>query len=209
MAGFFLFIFLVLYLKFKTLKNNIIMISQEIQKGNLLIAKPSILNDKSFNRAIIFITEHNENGSVGFVMNKPSKFLLKDLVSEIQADFKVYIGGPVEQDNLYFIHTLPFLIPDSVEIVAGIYWGGNYEAVKSLLNQNLINDSEIRFFLGYSGWTFEQLETELKENSWALLENNYPNILKINDAESWKEKILEMGGKYKIWANSPEDPMLN
>jgi len=185
------------------------MISQEIQKGNLLIAKPSILNDKSFNRAIIFITEHNENGSVGFVMNKPSKFLLKDLVFEIQADFKVYIGGPVEQDNLYFVHTLPFLIPDSVEITTGIYWGGNYEAVKSLLNQNLINDSEIRFFLGYSGWTFEQLETELKENTWALLENNYPNILKINDAESWKEKLMEMGGEYKIWANSPEDPMLN
>jgi putative transcriptional regulator len=185
------------------------MISQVIQKGNLLIAKPSILNDKSFNRAIIYLTEHNENGSVGFILNKPSKYLLKDLVFEIHSDIRVYIGGPVEQDNLYFIHSIPELIPDSIEIANGMFWGGNYEAVKSLLNQGLIKNNEIRFFLGYSGWSFEQLETELKENTWALSDNTYANLLSINDSESWKDKLLEMGGKYKIWANSPEDPTLN
>jgi putative transcriptional regulator len=186
-----------------------IMISQEIQKGNLLIAKPSILTDRSFNRAIIYLTEHNESGSVGFILNKPSKYLLKDLIFEIHSDLKVYIGGPVEQENLYFIHTVPELIPDSIEVSKGIFWGGNYEAVKSLINQNLIKNNEIRFFLGYSGWTFEQLEDELKENTWAIMENTYSNVLVINDSESWKEKLMEMGGKYKIWANSPEDPSLN
>lgn len=185
------------------------MISQEIQKGNLLIAEPSTLSDKSFNRSIILLAEHNENGSVGFILNKPSKFIIKDLVFDIQAETRVYIGGPVEQDNLYFIHTVPELIPESVEIAQGIYWGGNYDAVKSLMNQNLIRESEIRFFLGYSGWSFEQLENELKEKTWTVLENDYKNVLQINDAESWKEKLLEMGGKYRIWANSPEDPMLN
>lgn len=185
------------------------MISQEIQKGNLLIAEPSTIADKSFNRSIILLAEHNENGSVGFILNKPSKYLLKDLVFEIQSDMKVFIGGPVEQENLYFVHTVPELIPDSIEIVQGIYWGGNYEAVKSLLNQNLIKNSEIRFFLGYSGWSFEQLEAELKEKTWAIIENTYSNVFKINDAESWREKLLEMGGKYRMWANSPEDPMMN
>jgi putative transcriptional regulator len=185
------------------------MITQDIQKGNLLIAEPSILTDKSFNRAIILLTEHNQEGSIGFILNKPSRYVLKDLVFEIDNDFKVYIGGPVEQDNLYFVHTLPELIPDSIEVANGIYWGGNYEAVKTYLEQGLIKKNEIRFFLGYSGWSFEQLELELKEKTWLMTKNTYSNIFSINDSNGWKEKLMEMGGKYRIWANSPEDPTLN
>ena len=111
--------------------------SIDIQKGKILIAEPSILNDLSFNRAIILLTEHNDEGSVGFILNKPTEFLLKDLIFDIDCDFRVFKGGPVEQDNLYFIHRLPQLIPDSVEIFDGLFWGGNYEAVKSYLEQNL------------------------------------------------------------------------
>jgi putative transcriptional regulator len=185
------------------------MISQEIQKGHLLIAEPSILSDKSFNRTIVLLTEHNDNGTVGFVLNKPSQFTLGELVSDINSDFLVYMGGPVEQENLYFIHKVPELIPESQEISHGIYWGGNYQAVKTLLNQGMIENDEIRFFLGYSGWSFEQLEDEIKEHSWIVLENKRANIFKINDATSWKSKLLEMGGKYVLWANSPEDPNLN
>lgn len=185
------------------------MISQDIHKGCLLIAEPTTLTDASFNRAIILITEHNESGSVGFILNKPTPFLLKDLVFDLKSDFRVYKGGPVEQDNLYFVHKVPELIPDSVEVSKGMFWGGNYEAVKSLLNQNLIQPNEIRFFLGYSGWSFEQLEEEIKEKTWTSLENNFSNVLNINTAEDWKSMLLKMGGKYKIWANSPENPLLN
>lgn len=185
------------------------MISQKIQKGNILIAEPSILTDKSFNRAIILLSEHNEEGSIGFILNKPSEYVVKDLVPDIDCDYRVYNGGPVEQDNLYFIHSLPELIPDSIEISKGIFWGGNYEAVKTYLIQGMIKKDEIRFFLGYSGWSVEQLEVELEEKTWALLENTYQNIFSISSADGWKEKLLEMGGKYRIWANSPEDPNLN
>lgn len=185
------------------------MISQDIHKGCLLIADASTLNDSSFNRAVILITEHNSNGSVGFVLNKPSDFLLKDLVFDIQSDIRVYKGGPVEQDNLYFVHKVPELIPDSIEVSNGIYWGGNYEAVKSLLNQQLIQPNEIRFFLGYSGWSFEQLEDEIRQKTWISQHNNFSNVLNINTAEDWKTMMLKMGGKHKIWANSPENPMLN
>lgn len=185
------------------------MISQKIQKGNLLVAEPSILNDKSFNRAIILLTEHNEEGSIGFILNKPSEFIVKDLVPDIDCDFRVYSGGPVERDNLYFVHTLPELIPDSIEVSKGIYWGGNYEAVKSFLSQGIIKSDEIRFFLGYSGWSIEQLELEIKEKTWTIIENTYKNVFNINSAKGWKEKLMEMGGKYRIWANSPGDPSLN
>jgi len=184
-------------------------ISENIKKGKLLIAEPSILTDASFNRAIILLTEHNKEGSVGFILNKPTAFLVKDLVFELDCDFRIYSGGPVEQDNLYFIHKLPELIPDSVKIYDEVYWGGNYDAVKSYLEQGLIQQDEIRFFLGYSGWTNKQLVAEIEEKTWVLIENNFKDIFKINDAKEWKEKLLKMGGEYPLWANSPEDPSLN
>ena len=185
------------------------MISQKIQKGNLLIAEPSSIADSSFNRSIIYLTEHNADGSVGFILNKPSEYLLKDLVFDIDCDFRVFIGGPVEHDNLYFIHTIPHLIPESIEVSKGVFWGGNYEAVKTYIEQGLIKKEDIRFFLGYSGWSIDQLEKEIKEKSWTLTDNKYKTIFSINDSQGWKDKLLEMGGDYILWANSPEDPNLN
>ena len=103
-------------------------------KGRLLIAEPSILNDSSFNRAIILITEHTDNNSVGFILNRPLEYTIQDLLPEIESDFIIYQGGPVEQDNLYFVHRVPELIPESIEVDNGIYWGGNFESLKYLLN---------------------------------------------------------------------------
>ena len=107
-------------------------------KGRLLIAEPSILNDNSFNRTAILITEHTEKNSVGFILNRPLNLTIKDLMPDLNCDFVIYQGGPVEQDNLYFVHRIPDLIPDSLEVDNGIYWGGNFEAVMELISKNLI-----------------------------------------------------------------------
>ena len=115
------------------------MISEKLQKGQLLIAEPSILGDLHFNRSVILLAEHSNEGSLGFIMNKPLEYTISDLVPDIEASFKIYNGGPVEQDNLYFIHTLPELIYDSIEISHGIYWGGDFERTKSLINEGKIN----------------------------------------------------------------------
>ena len=80
------------------------MTSLELKKGHLLIAEPSITGDISFNRSVILIAEHTQSGSIGFILNKPLDFSLRDLLPELEQDFIVYNGGPVEQDNLYFIH---------------------------------------------------------------------------------------------------------
>lgn len=186
------------------------MITTKPNKGNLLIAEPSIIGDISFNRSVVLLADHTEEGSIGFILNKPFDFGVKDLVPEIEIDFKVYNGGPVEQDNLYFIHKIPELIPNSIEISLGIYWGGDFSEIIDLINKKTITDKDIRFFLGYSGWDENQLEFELESNSWVIVENIYKNeIISKEDVSFWKEKMLELGGKYSIWSNAPENPSNN
>ncbi len=178
-------------------------------KGNLLIAEPSILHDDSFNRSIILLTEHNESSSIGFILNKPLQYTIRDIIPEIDCSFKIYQGGPVEQDNLYFIHQIPELIPDSMQVGENIYWGGNFESLKILLQENEIKNTEIRFFLGYSGWAKVQLEEEVSNNSWFVSENDFENILSVDNKTLWKNKLMQKGGEYKIWANAPNDINLN
>jgi len=186
------------------------MISEKLKKGYLLIAEPSIIGDLSFNRSVILLADHNEDGSVGFIMNKPLKYTINDLIPEINANFKIFNGGPVEQDNLYFIHNIPDLIPNSIEISNGIYWGGDFESTKYLINKGKIKKENIRFFLGYTGWEEHQLEKEMESNSWIITKNNYENkIIGKPTAHFWKEQIIELGGEYLIWSNAPENPYLN
>jgi len=133
------------------------MVTQKPKKGNLLVAEPSLTGDVSFNRSVVLIAEHNDEGSVGFILNKPLDYTICDLVSDISIPFQVFNGGPVEQDNLYFIHKVPDLIENSVEISDGIFWGGNFDKTIELINNGTITEQDIRFFLGYSGWGTSQL----------------------------------------------------
>lgn len=181
-----------------------------LKKGLLLIAEPSIIGNMSFNRSIILIADHNSKGSIGFILNKPLDLTLQDLFPEIEINFELYNGGPVEQDNLYYIHKIPDLIPNSIEISDGLYWGGNFQKVIELIKNNKLNPFDIRFFLGYSGWGNNQLNYELRSNTWILSKNIYNNqiIEKVNNS-FWKEQMLELGGDYTIWSNAPENPSYN
>lgn len=178
-------------------------------KGKLLIADPS-MSDNSFGRTVIFLTEHNENGSVGFILNKPLNFKLNDIIPNINCSSEVFNGGPVDQDNLYFIHQSPELIPNSIEICNGIYWGGDFSALKELIENKKIDTNTLRFFLGYSGWSSKQLISEMEENSWVVSkENGKPSFFDIKSNNMWRKQMITLGGEYQIWANSPSDPSLN
>lgn len=180
------------------------------EKGNLLIAEPSIIGDISFNRAVILLADHNALGSVGFILNKPLNYNLRDLIEGTESEITVYNGGPVEQDNLYFIHKSPDLIPNSIEISNGIFWGGDFSVVIDLINDSKISKEDIKFFLGYSGWDEHQLDHELQSNAWLVSENVYENDIITKSCSSfWREKMLELGGDYSIWSNAPENPSYN
>lgn len=186
------------------------MISVKPTKGVLLIAEPSIIGDVSFNRSVVLLAEHNETGSVGFILNKPLKYTLQDFIPEVPSTLKVYNGGPVEQDNLYFIHRVPDLIPNSIEISHGIYWGCDFSTILGMLKENVLKPDQIQFFLGYSGWSENQLDEELKLNSWVVTENNHKDtIIGQVGPGIWKEKMIELGGDYLIWSNAPENPSFN
>lgn len=186
------------------------MIALKPSKGMLLVAEPSIIGDTSFNRSVVLLAEHSESGSIGFILNKALDFTLKDLIPELDKNFKIYNGGPVEQDNLYFIHKIPDLIPESIEIANGIYWGGNFDAVKELILKGLISNKQIRFFLGYSGWDAKQLHEELFSNSWIITTQfDTKDIIERPYRSFWKDKMVELGGNYMLWANAPENPSYN
>jgi putative transcriptional regulator len=124
-------------------------------------------------------------------------------------EIPVYYGGPVQKDSIHFLHQCPELIPDSMEVIKGIYWGGNFEAVAALIKNNQIELSKIRFFLGYSGWGDGQLTDEMDKNSW-LTVNATPGLVFHKQVdEIWKECLKALGGEYEMMINFPIDPQLN
>lgn len=187
------------------------MMSQtDIKKGDILISKPSILGDVTFNRAVILIADFNPEGVVGFMINKPLEDSLSDLLPDVMKDFKVFDGGPVERDKLYFIHNVPDLIPGGLKIRDNIFWGGYYEEVVALIKQNKVDASQIKFFLGYSGWGQLQLEGEIKEDVWLRQsDTNSQDIISCDSTDFWNKKIKSIGGEYLIWSNAPDNPNYN
>jgi len=186
------------------------MASTTITIGNLLIAAPSSDYDQPFNRSIVLVTEYNSDGTVGFIVNKPLDYTINDIIPTIVAEFTVFYGGPVSPDELYFIHNVPGIIGDGIEIANGIYWGGRFENAISEINNGTIKKDNIRFFLGYSGWEMDQLEDEINSKYWIVVENKHKNrILGKATADFWKEQIQELGGDYLLWANAPENPFWN
>ncbi len=178
--------------------------------GRLLISEP-FLNDPNFKRSVILLAEHTEEGTLGFILNQPSVLLLKDLVPDLwEANYPVFIGGPVEVDTVHFIHRCYDKLNSGEEIANGIYWGGNFETLKILVNNNSISESEVKFFLGYSGWGEAQLKEEIDTNTWIVSEKYHQDVVfSANEEELWREAIINLGTRYAHVSNFPSDPSLN
>jgi putative transcriptional regulator len=179
-------------------------------QGNLLVAKPLFFNDKNFSRSVILLANHQNSGSLGFILNKPINIYLNKIIPIINQKFNIYFGGPVERDNLFFIHNSANLIPNSIKIDKNLFWGGDFDCTIKLINSKKICSKHIRFFLGYSGWSKNQLKNELNSNSWIIKENIYQeNIIALDYNTIWRDQIRSMGGDYLMWSNAPENPNLN
>ncbi len=179
------------------------------QKGSILISEP-FLNDAQFRRAVVLLGEHNEDGSVGFVLNRLLTIKSNEVVPGLlDHDFPLYYGGPVEPNTLHFIHTVGDLIEGAQPIKDGIFWGGNIELVNDLLNQKVVKPEEFKFFVGYSGWAPGQLEEEIEEKAWWLGNAPASLMFNANPEQMWAKVVKNLNQDYAYMANSPEDPQWN
>lgn len=179
------------------------------QKGRVLIAEP-FLSGSYFNRSVVLLVAYSEKGAVGFILNKKVDIIVQDVIPDFpDFDAQVYLGGPVATDSIYFIHKLGDKIPGSIHVLGDLYWGGDFEELKHQLKAGIINPSEIRFFLGYSGWDAGQLERELKEDSWLVNNVDQQAIMRELNQDSWFDFVKKVGGRYSVWENFPENPSLN
>lgn len=179
------------------------------KKGHILISEP-FLNDHYFKRSVVLLAEHNDEGSFGIIMNKPVDAGFNEMVKDFP-DFesKMFLGGPVKTDSLFFIHTLGDKVDGSAVIQDGLYWGGDIEQIKEMITLKLIKPHEIRFYVGYSGWAPKQLEQELKRNSWVVSKMKSESLLITDPDELWKESLRYLGEKYSLWGSFPSEPAFN
>lgn len=178
------------------------------QQGKILLAEPGLI-DQYFKRSVILLVEHNQNGTVGFILNRLLDFNLPELLPDFpEFDVKISIGGPVSPQSIHFIHTLGNKVPDTNPISDGLYWGGDFNYIKSLITANKITSKQIRFFIGYSGWSVEQLEREISEESWVVSNLSPLEIMKGGD-DMWMKTVQKLGKNFKPWTLYPENPSLN
>ncbi len=184
---------------------------KKINPGNLLISTPNILSDYYFKRSIVLITEINDREVIGLIINKELDYNLSDIDSSVNAKkIKVFSGGPVNQDNLFFIHKEPKIIKNSRFCYDNLCFGGDYEKLIEMINNKELDwKNKVKFFSGYSGWTIEQLNEEIKEGSWIIDTKKNINVFENNVKYLWKNKIKKSNTEFKIWLNAPNDPQNN
>lgn len=180
------------------------------KKGRFLISAPSMV-DNNFFRSVILLAVHNTKESVGFVLNQPTKIKAHQLLTQFpKSDFPIYIGGPVERNSLHYIHTCGKAIDESQKITENLYWGGDFDQIKNMIADKQLNNTQIRFFVGYSGWGENQLSSELKQHAWIVAPPNEKICMELySNMELWSKFIKKMDQEFSIWANLPKDPTMN
>ena len=182
----------------------------EPKPGELLLSEPT-MNDLHFGRAAVLLIDHNDTeGTFGIIMNKPLSMRLNELVDTFNDfDAPVYLGGPVAENKIFFMHTLGDLVPESCKIIDGLYWGGDTEVLNTLIEQGIADKNNTRFFLGYSGWEAGQLVNELERNSWTVCKASAKTLLNTPPHQLWKSLVNRLGKAYALWSRFPKNPEEN
>lgn len=177
--------------------------------GRFLISEP-FMYDQNFQRTVVLLVEHGPNGSLGFVLNRQLEVSINDIVEDFPAiESPVFMGGPVEQTTLHYVHRLGDRLSESRPIIDDISWGGSFEDLREMLTYGEVDKKDILFFVGYSGWAPGQLAEELKRKSWIVAPEDPQFIFRTDYQDLWRTVLQSMGTKYKVIANYPVDPRLN
>lgn len=178
------------------------------ETGRLLISEP-FLSDPNFARSVVLLCEHGAEGTVGFMLNKPTEYTLGDLLPDLYTPgLPVFRGGPVQMDTLHMLHRSPEKFGGN-EIAPGIYWGGSYQSLQDKILENNYQSVDLRLFIGYSGWSPGQLEKELAEGSWIVAPADARILFDTENDHMWRSAILSLGEEFSYLANLPMDPQMN
>lgn len=177
-------------------------------RGSVIVAKP-ILDDVCFKRSVIVLVDHDrENGSMGVMVNKFIGYTLGDVLPRVDhaEEIPLYLGGPVSPEMMFFLHTLGDVIPDSVQVREGLYFGGRYETMKEYVRSGEPVEGRVKFILGYSGWGQNQLAQEVARHDWAVLKTyGLPLVMGESEDGLWRKAVAAFGDKYRTWLNWPRD----
>lgn len=179
------------------------------RKGMLLLSEP-FLQDEHFSRSVILLCEHNDEGSFGFILNSSIDLNITDLIKDFPESLvKIGIGGPVEKNQLFYIHSHAG-IEGSLKVSEGVFMGGDFNALCKAIDSGEITSDAMRFFIGYTGWSENQLQTEINEKTWVVIEKpNSFDVFKTEDELLWKDLISSKGPKYKLMSGFPKNPSDN
>jgi putative transcriptional regulator len=179
------------------------------EKGKILISEP-FLPDTFFSRSIVYLTDHSPQGSVGFILNKKIDLKLSSAITGFDGwDELLNMGGPVAPDTIHYLHNMGDMVPKSILVEDNIFWGGDIDSIRDLVATGGIKQEQIRFFLGYSGWSAGQLERELKDDSWVIAKVKPEIVMNNRGDDTWKRILRSLNNKYRIWADFPDSPEMN
>ncbi len=177
--------------------------------GALLVAAP-ILEDPNFHRTVILVCEHGEKGSFGLVLNRPLTLRPGEVFDTLSAvPHPIAYGGPVQPETMHFLHRLGDRLPDSIEVVDDVRWGGDFELLQALLESSPALAGRTRFFMGYAGWGGGQLEEEVAEGAWIMAPGRFGEVFGDEPEDLWRRVLRRMGGAHALLVNYPADPRLN
>ena len=186
--------------------------NKNYEKGSLLIANP-VLPDPNFSRTVILLCNHDEQGSFGLVINRSTQLKAPDLFLNINIlksyNEKIYLGGPVSQSMVFFLCRSPSAAGKLDEVCSGVYLGSNLETLESLYASLENPEQDIRFYLGYSGWSGGQLAEEMEQNSWLVQKANEQFIFLDSESLIWPQAVNSLGEKYQYLTKAPVNPQWN
>ncbi len=163
-------------------------------RNHFLITTPQS-NESLFNKGIIYICEHNKDGAMGVMINKPipdiEKVLSKFDLKNISPKPSVYLGGPVDLNKGFVIHQNDYETNGTIEVSKKISLTSNLKIISDILDGN--GPDNFRFVLGYSGWGPGQLENELKRGDWMILPADQKLIFNTPDNIMWKTAYMKLG----------------
>ncbi len=178
--------------------------------GRLLIAEP-MMGDGNFDRAVVLMIEHNHQGALGLVINRPSDLEVRDLVpewTELTVDPEViFVGGPVSQTGVIALGRRP-----GHEPVTG--WGQVIGSCGTL-DLNIGSGSAVgsidgvRLFAGYAGWSAGQLEDEMDVGAWFVVDALPDDAFTPEPARLWREVLRRQPDELNLLADFPPHPSLN